>query len=61
MQIKVVCADEPDIAIFRFTLGIPGFDDSEIPRVLGWAALLLLAVNHVLNQAPLDDSQVSLV
>lgn len=54
-----VLTDEPDIAVFRFTLGIPGFDDADIPRILGFAALALLAVNNVLNDATNDASQVS--
>lgn len=51
-------ADEPDIAVFRFTLGIPGFDDADIPRILGWAAIALLTLNHILNDSPSDASQV---
>ena len=54
----IVPADEPDIAVFRFTLGIPGFDDADIPRILGWAAIALLTLNHVLDDSPSDASQV---
>lgn len=59
MLIWAPIADEPDIAVFRFTLGIPGFDDADIPRILGWAAIALLTLNHVLNDSPSDASQVS--
>ena len=38
--------DDEDFAIFRFTLGIPGFDDGDIPRVLGVLAGALLLANH---------------
>lgn len=33
--------------MFRFTLGIPGFDDDLIPRVVGILGLLLLSANHL--------------
>lgn len=38
-----------DVAVFRFTLGIPGFDDSNIPRVAGILSLALLLLNHTLS------------
>ncbi len=39
--------DDLDFAVFRFTLGIPGFDDDSIPRVVGILGLLLLSANHL--------------
>ncbi|KAK9822186.1 hypothetical protein WJX81_008371 [Elliptochloris bilobata] len=39
--------EEADVAVFRFTLGIPGFDDAQIPRVVGAVGAALLAANHV--------------
>lgn len=39
--------DEPEVAIFRFTLGIPGFDDALLPRVVSVLGSILLVVNHV--------------
>lgn len=36
-----------DVAVFRFTLGIPGFDDALIPRVIGILCLCLIVLNHV--------------
>ena len=47
-----------DIAVFRFTLGIPGFDDALIPRVVGVAGALLILANHVLDRAPASEAQV---
>ncbi|KAL3132696.1 hypothetical protein ABBQ32_009206 [Trebouxia sp. C0010 RCD-2024] len=40
---------ELELAVFRFTLGIPGFDDTYIPRVVGGFGLLLLLGNHLLG------------
>ena len=53
-------AEEPELAVFRFTLGIPGFDDSLIPRIIGASSLLLLLANSVLSNSPYTTSQVSL-
>jgi hypothetical protein len=38
-----------DVAVFRFTLGIPGFEDRLIPRVVAGIGAALLAVNHILS------------
>jgi hypothetical protein len=38
--------DEDEFAIFRFTLGIPGFDDEDIPRVVGALGALGLCANR---------------
>ena len=54
-----VCAEEPDFAVFRFTLGIPGFDDADIPRVLGGLAIVLLVANHIFSEISTDASQAS--
>jgi hypothetical protein len=35
-----------DVAVFRFTLGIPGLDDAQVPRIIGALALLGLAANR---------------
>ena len=40
-----------DMAVFRFTLGIPGFEDRQIPRVVGAVGALLVVVNHFLLAA----------
>ena len=56
----ITCAgsNEPDLAVFRFTLGIPGFDDANIPRVIGVLCLLLLVLNHALGSSSLAPAQV---
>ncbi len=45
--------------MFRFTLGIPGFDDDLIPRVVGVVGAALLIGNHVLAGSPRPGAQVS--
>lgn len=45
--------------MFRFTLGIPGFDDSNIPRVIGAAVAAMVAINHVLGGDPAPPAQVA--
>lgn len=44
--------------MFRFTLGIPGFDDRLVPRVVGGLAAAALALNHLLSGQPVPDAQV---
>lgn len=44
--------------MFRFTLGIPGFDDTYIPRVVGSLGLLILLANHLLGPNVVADTQV---
>jgi hypothetical protein len=41
-----------DVAVFRFTLGIPGFEDRLVPRVVGAVGGALLALNHLLAASP---------
>eukprot|EP00890_Picochlorum_soloecismus_P006415 jgi/Picsp_1/6775/NSC_04115-R1_protein len=50
--------DEVELAVFRFTLGIPGFDDALIPRVVGILVGMLLVVNRALSAEYVSDSQV---
>eukprot|EP00775_Hariotina_reticulata_P009832 gene9832-9991_t len=50
--------EDLDVAVFRFTLGIPGFDDSNIPRVVGAGIAALVAINHVLGAQPAPPAQV---
>ena len=45
------------MAVFRFTLGIPGFDDAQIPRVVGAAGAALLAANHFLGAGTPSPAQ----
>ena len=49
---------ELELAVFRFTLGIPGFDDTYIPRVVGGLGLLLLLANHLLGPDASAGAQV---
>jgi hypothetical protein len=49
--------DDPDLAVFRFTLGIPGFDDALIPRVVGVAGAALLLLNHLLAEGSPSAAQ----
>ena len=44
-------ADEDEFAIFRFTLGIPGFDDEDIPRAVGVLGAVGLCANHAAASA----------
>eukprot|EP00879_Flechtneria_rotunda_P006168 GHRR01006485.1.p1 GENE.GHRR01006485.1~~GHRR01006485.1.p1 ORF type:complete len:331 (+),score=129.47 GHRR01006485.1:317-1309(+) len=50
--------DEVDVAVFRFTLGIPGFDDSNTPKVVGAVVAALVAANHVLGADPAPPAQM---
>ncbi|GAB4817808.1 hypothetical protein N2152v2_004854 [Parachlorella kessleri] len=50
--------DDLDVAVFRFTLGIPGFDDALIPRVVGAVGAALLVANHVFAGSQPSGAQV---
>ncbi|KAK9835918.1 hypothetical protein WJX74_010953 [Apatococcus lobatus] len=41
-----------DLAVFQFTLGIPGFDDALVPRIVGAAVIVLLIANHLAASNP---------
>jgi hypothetical protein len=63
MWLNSLCAgglgdENADVAVFRFTLGIPGFDDSRIPQVVGAMVAAAVAVNHVLGVQPTPPAQV---
>ncbi|KAJ7567788.1 hypothetical protein O6H91_01G007000 [Diphasiastrum complanatum] len=47
-----------DISVLRFTLGIPGFDDSELPRLLGLLLGTLLVLNHFLSPSTISSAQL---
>ena len=51
--------DGMDMAVFRFTLGIPGFEDRYIPRVVGGLGASLVLLNHFLAVQAAPPSQVS--
>jgi hypothetical protein len=40
---------EVDLSVMSFTLGIPGFDDSELPRLLGILFGSCIVLNHVVS------------
>jgi len=46
------------MAVFRFTLGIPGFEDRYIPRVVGGLGASLVLINHFLAAQVAPPSQV---
>ncbi|KAA6418702.1 MAG: required for cyt b6 assembly [Trebouxia sp. A1-2] len=48
---------ELELAVFRFTLGIPGFDDTFIPRVVGSFGILILIANHLLGPDTVSETQ----
>ncbi|GAQ87823.1 hypothetical protein KFL_003790110 [Klebsormidium nitens] len=49
---------ELDVAVFRFTLGIPGVEDALLPRILGCLVGVLLVGNHLATPAPIADAQL---
>lgn len=51
---------DAEFAVFRFTFGIPGFDDDLIPRVIGCLGAALLVANHVAAGAYTTAAQVRL-
>ncbi|KAL6770680.1 CCB2 [Auxenochlorella protothecoides x Auxenochlorella symbiontica] len=54
----LICASKRrDVDMMRFTLGIPGFDDAQIPRIIGLAGGSLLIANHVLGSQPTPLAQ----
>eukprot|EP01026_Neomeris_dumetosa_P073478 TRINITY_DN7565_c0_g1_i7.p1 TRINITY_DN7565_c0_g1~~TRINITY_DN7565_c0_g1_i7.p1 ORF type:complete len:295 (-),score=38.42 TRINITY_DN7565_c0_g1_i7:125-1009(-) len=58
-QAKSGLGDEDvDVAVFRFTLGIPGFEDRFIPRVIGTIILTLMLINHFFSGDYVDGAQI---
>lgn len=49
--------EDVELAVFRFTLGIPGFDDALIPRVMGVVGACLLILNHAISGQSSGSSQ----
>mmetsp|Transcript_12653 Transcript_12653/g.25401 ORF Transcript_12653/g.25401 Transcript_12653/m.25401 type:complete len:301 (-) Transcript_12653:1512-2414(-) len=49
--------EDVELAVFRFTLGIPGFDDALIPRVVGVVGACLLVANHIISGESSGPSQ----
>ncbi|KAL2614180.1 hypothetical protein R1flu_025872 [Riccia fluitans] len=51
-------SDNVDIQVFRFTLGIPGFDDSDLPRMVGILFGGLIILNHALSLSSVTPALV---
>ncbi|KAG6411327.1 hypothetical protein SASPL_129407 [Salvia splendens] len=47
---------QPNLSVLRFTLGIPGLDESYLPRYIGYGFVALLALNHFLGS---DSSSIT--
>ena len=45
--------------MFRFTLGIPGFNDALLPRLVGILGAALLVANHLSDQGTATGAQVT--
>ena len=43
--------------MFRFTLGIPGFNDALLPRLVGMLGAVLLVANHLSDQGSATPAQ----
>lgn len=54
---KAAGETDVEVAVFRFTLGIPGFDDALIPRVVGFLCGGLLILNHALSEQTVSAPQ----
>ncbi len=44
-------AEDVDVSVFQFTLGIPGLPDEQVPRILGVIGLAFLALNRAASIA----------
>lgn len=50
---------EIDVSVFRFTLGIQGFDDADLPRIVGILFGSLLLVNHAVSIESMTRAQLT--
>ncbi|KAG0590333.1 hypothetical protein KC19_1G090900 [Ceratodon purpureus] len=50
---------EVDVSVFRFTLGIPGFDDADLPRLVGVFFGSLLLINHAVSIESMTNAQLT--
>ncbi|KAL1555079.1 protein COFACTOR ASSEMBLY OF COMPLEX C SUBUNIT B CCB2, chloroplastic-like [Salvia divinorum] len=56
---KICCSQnqqQSNLSVLRFTLGIPGLDESYLPRYIGYGFGALLALNHFLGS---DSSSIT--
>eukprot|EP01025_Chloroclados_australasicus_P010890 TRINITY_DN1460_c0_g4_i1.p1 TRINITY_DN1460_c0_g4~~TRINITY_DN1460_c0_g4_i1.p1 ORF type:complete len:324 (+),score=22.43 TRINITY_DN1460_c0_g4_i1:75-974(+) len=49
--------EDVDVSVFRFTLGIPGFEDRFLSRIIGGIGLVLMTINHLFG-AGVDEAQI---
>ncbi|CAH2070274.1 unnamed protein product [Thlaspi arvense] len=47
-----------NLSVLRFTFGIPGFDESYLPRWIGYGFGSLLLLNHLSASGPTSESQL---
>ena len=52
--------DEVDFAVLRMTLGIPGFDEKQLPRVVAILCAVLLLANRLYSPGEITTAQVTL-
>ena len=50
--------DDEQFTVLRLTLGIPGFDEAELPKWIAGLCLALLAVNHLAGSGAVSAAQV---
>ena len=53
--------EEIDFAVLRMTLGIPGFDEKQLPRVVAGLCIALLLANRQFSAAEVSQAQVILL
>ena len=52
--------DEIDFAVLRMTLGIPGFDEKQLPTVVAALCVLLILANRQFSHSLVTQAQVRL-
>lgn len=50
--------DEEQFTVLRLTLGIPGFDEAQLPRVVAALCMTLILVNHTASSGEITAGQV---
>ena len=50
--------DEEQFTVLRLTLGIPGFDEAQLPRVVAALCMTLILVNHTASSGEVTAGQV---
>ncbi|KAL1198319.1 Protein COFACTOR ASSEMBLY OF COMPLEX C SUBUNIT B CCB2 [Cardamine amara subsp. amara] len=57
-QSKTSDHQQLNLSVLRFTFGIPGFDESYLPRWIGYGFGSLLLLNHFSASGPISESQL---